>query len=98
MTDKLLAGLDLGTSGIRLGVFDRHGRLVAIEKRAYSAAAEQDAEAWYAVAVDCLERVRALPITALGIGGQGPTLVATDEALRPVAPACTWLDSRSIEH
>jgi xylulokinase len=94
----LVAGLDLGTSGIRLGVFDRNGRLIANEQRAYPAADEQDAEAWYVAAVDCLERVRDLPITALGIGGQGPTLVATDEALRPVAPALTWLDNRATQH
>jgi len=94
----LLAGLDLGTSGIRLGVFDYHGRQIASEQRSYPAATEQDAEAWYAAAVDCLDRVRDLPISALGIGGQGPTLVATDEALRPVAPAFTWLDSRPTQH
>jgi len=98
MPDELLAGLDLGTSGIRLGVFDRHGRPVAREQRSYPAAPEQDAEAWYAAAIDCLECVRDLPITALGIGGQGPTLVATDEALRPVAPAVTWLDTRATQH
>ena len=95
---SLLAGLDLGTSGIRLGAFDRDGRPVATEKRVYQAAAEQDAEAWYIAAIDCLDRMRDLPITALGIGGQGPTLVATDEGLRPVAPALTWLDSRSTQH
>jgi xylulokinase len=94
----LVAGLDLGTSGMRLGVFDRNGRLVTNEQRSYPAVEEQDAEAWYAAAVDCLDRVRDLPITALGIGGQGPTLVATDEALRPVAPALTWLDNRPTQH
>lgn len=102
---SLLLGIDLGTSGVKVGLFDADGRPVAWGEGSYPIgrpepdAAEQDAEEWWRTTSGVLRQVMAHAsgagqIVAVAVGGQGPTVVAADEALRPTYPAVTWLDSR----
>lgn len=57
----------------------------------------QDADAWFAAALACLDELRGLPLAAIGVGGHGPALVLADARLRPVAPALTWMDARATD-
>lgn len=62
-------------------------------------AAEQDPADWWAAIRTMTAELLAIagPVTveAIGLDGQGPTLVAATADGRPVAPALTWMDARS---
>jgi xylulokinase len=100
-----LLGIDVGTTGVRAGVFDEQGSLLAEASEAcpHSAPAvgraEADADGWWAAvrgvcarvgAQESLERVDAVAIT-----GQAPTAVLVDGAGHPLRPAILWLDVRA---
>ncbi len=71
---------------------------------------EQDAEDWWRLAGECVREVcsgaihrahggamnRAATVTALALSTQGDTVVPLDDAGRPLAPAITWMDNRSL--
>ena len=100
-----LLGIDLGTTGVRAGVFDEQGSLQVEASEACASStpvvgrAEADAEGWWtAVRGVCarlatresLERVDAVAVT-----GQAPTAILVDGAGRPLRPAILWLDVRA---
>ena len=106
MTDQLLLGLDLGTTGARAVLVDRDGALRASHSADYPMAtphpgwAEQDPDAWEAAAFEALRACAATapdPTAVAGIGltGQmhGATLLDADD--RPVRPAIIWCDQRT---
>jgi len=105
MAAELLA-IDLGTSSVKVGVFGGDGRLVRFARRGYALVqvagdvAEADPEQWWSATADALrEAVSQLDlghVRAVCVGGQGPTLVLVDAHGRPVRPALTWMDARSI--
>ncbi|HBY95669.1 MAG TPA: hypothetical protein DEP84_17230, partial [Chloroflexi bacterium] len=106
MSRELLLGVDVGTTQIKAGLFGLDGRPLAIASEGYrlsfdaaSTTAEQDPSDWWTATVRALRRVVAGSnldaLLALSVGGQGPTVVALDGALKPVHPALTWLDRRA---
>jgi xylulokinase len=101
---EVLLGVDLGSTRTKVGLVRGDGRVLALARADHSfdvdpatGQAEQDANAWWA---GLLSAVRAAVNEAgakpegICIGSQGPTLVATNAAGRPVRPAITWLDTR----
>lgn len=102
-----LLGIDVGTTGVRAGVLDENGRVLAEASEGWkhdaprAGWAEADAEAWWgAVARACrsvTERVGADRIEAVGVVGQAPTAVLVDASCRPLRPAILWLDVRASE-
>lgn len=78
MTDQVVAGVDVGSSGSRAVAITRDGAIVAESGVSYldadRARGEADPAVWLAGAS---EAIRALGMTpaAIGIGGQGPTTV-----------------------
>jgi len=107
VTEPLLLGIDVGTTCAKVGVFQLDGRPAAMRVAPYSYAktsdgnvAEQDACEWWSQVQNALRATLAqIDVNALRgvcVGGQGPTLVAVDESLTPVAPALTWMDQRAI--
>jgi xylulokinase len=104
--EPLLLGVDVGTSRIKVGAFHLDGRLAALRAANYplafdgaTNAAEQDAASWWRITADALRETTAevgsSRLAAICVGGQGPTVVAMDEALSPVSPALTWMDRRA---
>ena len=105
MGDGLLA-VDLGTSGVKAGVFGLDGELVSVVSRSYRLIegdgpgwVEQDAGAWWASARDAIKEAVAgagrTTIVGACIGGQGPSPVPVDERGEPLANAILWMDRRS---
>jgi xylulokinase len=102
--DRLLLGLDIGTSGGRAILFDLEGSPVAQASRAWSPNlprpewAELDAEAvWKATVLLLRElagRAEMARVAGAGISAQLTTL-CLDATGSPVLPAFPWLDRRA---
>ena len=104
-----LLGIDLGTQGVRSGLFDLEGRLVATAARSYATShprpmwAEQDPEAWWQATVaavrETVERAGVPPasVRALSYDCASCNVVALDGAGRPLRPALLWMDERAHE-
>ncbi len=102
--DRLLLGLDIGTSGGRAILFDLEGSPVAQASRAWSPNlprpewAELDAEAvWKAMLVllqELAAQAQMARVAGVGISAQLTTL-CLDATGSPVLPAFPWLDRRA---
>jgi len=107
---KVVAGLDVGTSSIRAGIFDGSGRRVAMSQRRlsisypFAGAVEQDPAEIRDVSIELLAEVITqagvdpAAVASIGLANQRSTVVAWDagtgEALRP---AVGWQDTRTAK-
>ena len=104
MTGRYL-GVDVGTSATKVSLVTEDTILTASAgyPTRYGSAgeAEQDPAAWsqaLATALAALVAQRGADlgsVTAIGLCGQTPTLVAVDAVGQPVRPALTWQDTRA---
>lgn len=104
--DKILS-VDLGTTAIKVALFDEQGVLLAEASREYELATpsalevELDVEQYWDAFKQCVAEVLeqspgASPtIRALGISAQGETLICADDAGNALRPAIVWLDNRA---
>ncbi|KOS08232.1 carbohydrate kinase [Flavobacterium akiainvivens] len=108
----LFLGIDLGSSSIKLSVFNAVTGQIACSltvpenemaiNAPYFGWAEQEPEKWWEYIKD---GIKALPakgvdvkaIKGIGIAYQMHGLVLTDENLNPVRPSIIWCDSRAAE-
>ncbi len=106
-------GIDLGSSSIKLSVFDAEKGITAasvtvpefeMEMVAPQMGwAEQDPEKWWDYVKDGLQqlekkhRIPLKKIAGIGIAYQMHGLVLTDENLKPVRPSIIWCDSRAAK-
>jgi xylulokinase len=104
----ILAGLDIGTSGVKVGVVDAEGHLLGLGRAAH----ENDtphpgwvqcpAERWWQGAVASLReacaqaRVQPADIRAVGVSVLFPCIVPLDRDARALYPAILYCDRRSI--
>ena len=107
MPDDLYIGVDLGTTGVKVGLFDADGRTVATAAREIELDApapgflEFDADAYVGLAFDAIREVLAADracagaVKAVGLSSQAQTFVLLDAAGRPLRPAVSWLDVRA---
>lgn len=107
MTTPALLAIDLGTTQAKAGLVGLDGRLLALARATYplatdggSGAAEQDPGAWWAairtMTAELLALAGPVSIGAIGVDGQGPTLVVAGADGQPIGPALTWLDTRAV--
>ena len=102
---RAVLAIDAGTTELKVGLVGLDGSLLGLARSRYPldvdpsvGRAEQDPEHWWralseaARALDAGERAE---VVAVGLTGQGPTLVALDAEGRPTRPAVTWLDTRA---
>jgi xylulokinase len=98
--ERLLVGLDVGTSGVKALAIARDGEVVASAERGYPLStpqpgwAEQDPEDWWLAAEGALADLGVAP-AAIGLSGQMHGLVALDEQDRVLRPAILWNDQRT---
>ncbi|MBQ8972970.1 MAG: xylulokinase [Clostridia bacterium] len=105
MAQKLLVGLDVGTSGAKCIVADETGRVLASSTQEYPLStprpgwAEQNPEDWYAGVArglrEILPKVDARQIAGISFSGQMHGLVALDAANQVIRPAILWCDQRT---
>ena len=108
MTQPALIGVDLGTSQVKVGLYDHAGKPLARAGRRHPlhhpapGSAEQDPAAWWDALVGATAAALAaagpVEVSAISVVGQGPTLVACTAAGEPLRPAITWMDTRAHAH
>ena len=102
--------IDLGSSGVKVGLIDAGGTLQVSAVERYGmqllpdGGAEQDAELWWRALVRCCRQVlerSGLPpeaVAAVGCTAQWSATVAVDADARPVGPVVSWMDTRGGRH
>ncbi len=102
------AGIDLGTSGIKLALFDDDERLMASASRAIAVSrprpgwSEQHPDLWWQAVCSCFDELAGTApeamagLRGIGLSGQMLGLVLLDEAQLPVRPAILWNDQRAL--
>ena len=107
MARRLLIGIDVGTTGLKVVIADADGALLAQRGEEYATSypqpnwAEQDPEQWWraccSVVPQALEAAGATgdEVAGIGVSGQGIGVVPVDAGGRPLRPAMIWLDRRS---
>ena len=102
-----LLGIDVGTSALKVVVFDREGNVIESAQESYltyypeSGFAEQDPEDWWRACTRALQvifeggKVRPEEIAAVGIDGQGWANVLMDREGNTLSRTPIWLDTRS---
>ncbi|HUS79944.1 MAG TPA: FGGY family carbohydrate kinase, partial [Armatimonadota bacterium] len=108
MSRDALMGIDLGTTAVKVGLFDAaDGRELAVERVEYTPASprpgwvELDADVYREATVEATRRALARAdgarVIGIGLSSQGQTFVPLGEDLRPLRPAIVWLDTRAEE-
>ncbi|MGE5529518.1 MAG: xylulokinase [Patescibacteria group bacterium] len=109
MSEPLLLGIDIGTTGCKVGLFDRHGNKLATATGEYKTSspspgwAEQDPEDWWRAAqsgmaqVFAQARVAAEAVKAVGLSNMSTTVLPVDKQGRPLRKAIVWPDTRAQE-
>ena len=107
MVSPLFVGLDIGTSGVKAGVVDVSGEVLALAtaacevQRPRPGFVEQDPEDYWTAAVGCIREALSAPgidarrVAAIASCGHAPTLVLLDRHGVPVRPAIVWQDTRA---
>ena len=101
---KLIAGLDVGTTGCKVTVFTAAGENLGREYRDYPVRRAVDAQEVDAVALaesvrDCVKAAQARfgKIEALGVTSFGEAFVLTDESGKPLRPIILCTDPRGAD-
>ena len=110
MAGRLVAGMDLGSTGMKLLVLDDDGAELVVEevptpwRAGPGGTADLPAERLVAAVEQLLATtarrlatVTDEPVTALAIAGMGETGMVVDTGGSPVAPAYAWFDPRGAE-
>jgi FGGY-family pentulose kinase len=106
---QYLMGIDFGTGGVRVGVFDREGVPVVFHGVEYETSfprsgwAEQDPGEWWDCLVEATRRVleeggvAPEEIAGISTDATSSTVVAVDENGRHLRPAIMWMDVRASD-
>lgn len=106
---NLLIGLDLGTTALKIALFNEKGELLAVSTQEYSLLTPQvnfvevEAETYWKAFQDGLEELKAAYTfgrddnAALAISAQGETLICIDENGKTLRNAIVWMDNRADE-
>jgi xylulokinase len=103
----LLLGIDIGTSGCKVAVFDRQGNVLAERTEGYPVYspvekyAEQNPDEWWTAVVDAvkavLTNVDPARIAAVGVDGQSWSAVPVDREGRVLHNTPIWYDYRAVK-
>jgi len=100
MSMALLAGIDVGTTGVKAIAITADGDVVARAERSYPISnphpgwSEQDPEDWWRASEEALAELGG-EIAGIGLSGQMHGLVALDAEDRVIRPAILWNDQRT---
>ena len=106
---RYLLGLDIGTSGTKVALFDELGNTISTATYGYDLYqaqvgwAEQKPEEWWNACVNGIKdvitnsEVDSEDIKGIGLSGQMHGLVLLDENNEVIRPSILWLDQRLAE-
>lgn len=103
MAEKLLGGLDVGTTGCKLSVYDVKGNYLANSYRTYEVnrscgTSEIDAETIFTAVCKVMEEITATySLSAVGVTSFGETFAALDENDSVLFPSMLYTDPRGEE-
>jgi glycerol kinase len=107
MSDRLLLGVDEGTTGVKAALFDerlqpvREARRDKVNRHPREGWVEQDGNEVFAVVVEAIGELLEDPpgeVVACGLDHQGESVLAWDaESGEPLSPIVVWQDKRSQE-
>lgn len=98
---KYIAGADIGTTSLKIAVFDENGELISSASRDYTLITHEErvefpAESYWDMFSDALSEVsRGIEISALSVDTQCETIILTDENGNALTNAIVWLDNRA---
>jgi FGGY-family pentulose kinase len=104
-----LMGIDFGTGGVRVGLFDREGTPAGFHAVELATDhprpgwAEQDPAAWWSALVEgvrgAVERAGVPPeeLAGISVDATSATVMATDDQGRHLRPAIMWMDVRAAD-
>jgi len=103
-----ILGIDAGTTGVTVGVYDENGNLVAKSYSEFETYypqpgwVEQDAEHWWNSIIDaCRQAVKiakaSYSIAAIAVANQRETIVPVGKDGEPISRAIVWQDRRGKE-
>ena len=103
----MFVGIDLGTSGVKLLLLDKEGRILGARTEEYPLSfpkpgwSEQDPNEWLSQTKAALAQLLSEhgnpEVDALSIGGQMHGLVILDERDEVIRPAILWNDGRTVK-
>ncbi len=105
--DRLLLGIDVGTTGTKAALFTLDGSLQAVGQSEYGIRherpgwAEQDPEDWWqAVCIATRQALSQVPegpkrVAGIAVSSQATTLLPLNRADQPLRPAMIWMDRRA---
>ncbi len=106
MSHQVVVGVDIGTGGCKVVVFDLEGHLVAEAFKEYPVYhprtdwAEQDPDEWWKAACSAmkqaLSRSRACEVVAVGLTSQREAFVPIDKEGKKLYNSIIWLDLRAV--
>lgn len=100
-------GIDAGTGGVRVGIFDVKGRPLFYTTKEWSTThpkpgwAEQNPDEWWEALVAATREtvhksgVNINDIVAIGVDGTSSTVVCLDKDKKPLQQAILWMDNRA---
>lgn len=109
MSKKYVSGIDIGTTGVKVIIFDLNGEKISSAYREYhcdfpqSGWVEQDGELTWKMTCEAAQEaidksgVHPEDIVSLGLSSQRCTFTPVDENNVSLRSAITWQDSRSFE-
>jgi FGGY-family pentulose kinase len=104
-----LMGIDFGTGGVRVGIFDRDGGPVSFSATEFEIRhprpgwAEQDPDEWWSALAKAVPQALAegdvspTEIAGISVDATSSTVLAVDAGGRPLRPAIMWMDVRASE-
>jgi FGGY-family pentulose kinase len=104
-----LMGIDFGTGGVRVGVFDPEGTPVVFSEKEFTLKhprpgwAQQDPDEWWAQLVAAVRgamdegSVEPEEISGISVDAASSTVLAMDKNDRHLRPAIMWMDVRASE-
>ena len=107
--EKLLLGIDIGTSACKVAIFDLDGRVCGQATKVYPVyhpapdCVEQNAVEWWEAVCEAIQemlRARKIDpkqIAGIGIDGQGWSAIPVDKAGNVLHNTPIWMDTRSSE-
>lgn len=104
----LVLNFDLGTGGVRAGVYDvEHRTMRSLSESSYATTypragwAEQKPEEWWSAVLeagrDAVARCGSSEIAAVCVATTASSVVVCDKASEPLYPALLWMDCRASE-